>query len=217
MRRISGQTLDLCSETVLYNKVGALKGDFMCVIDWTAIAAWVQAIGSILAILAAIWIGERSSQRSRELIESERRRQAEILASTVAMKLHLVLVDVRKKSQIAAMLSSQVKDESFPEINLDSLSKLFLLAPHDNLTQLRSTVMVFDRDCGILTNTALDMLDGYNSGIESSMAMYEFNGRKPSELVKLCDSVQERLGHVETLCAEAESRLERVHGLTPEP
>ena len=103
------------------------------------------------------------------------------------------------------------------EINLDSLRKLFLLLPHDSLTQLRSSVMLFDRDSGIIANTALDTLDEYNPGIESSIAMYEFNGRKPSDLVKLCDSVRERLGHVEMLCAEAESRLERVHGLAAEP
>lgn len=189
----------------------------MCVIDWTAIAAWVQAIGSILAILAAIWIGERSSQRSRDLVESERRRQADILASTVAMKLHLVLVELRKKSQTAASLSAQVKAGIIQEINQDALSKLFLLIPHDSLTQLRSSVMLFDRDSGILANTALDMLDGYNPPIESSIAMYEFNGRKPSELAALCDTVHERLGHVEELCAKAESRLESVHGLTQEP
>lgn len=185
----------------------------MCVIDWAAVAAWVQAVGSILAILAAIWVGERSSQRSRNLVENERKRQADILASTVALKLHLVLVEVRKKSAKAATWSEQVSSGVIQEITQESLRAIFLLSPHDGLTQLRSNVMLFDRDSGIYTNTALDVLDGYNFPIESSIAMYEHNGKKPSELVTLCDTVKERLDSVEELCSQAESHLERIHGL----
>lgn len=188
----------------------------MCAIDWNAVAAWVQAVGSILAILVAIWIGERSSQRSRELVESERRRQADILASTVAMKLHLVLVEIRKRAESAGNISDQVKSGVVQEIEPQSLRQLFLLAPYDSLTQLRANVMLFDRDSGILTLTALDMLDGYNPPIESSIAMYDYNGRKPIELAALCDTVHERLGDVEELCSAAESRLESVHGLSQE-
>jgi hypothetical protein len=188
-------------------------GGTMCAIDWTAVAAWVQAIGSIVAILAAICIGERSSQRSRDLVENERKRQADILASTIALKLHLVLVEVRKKSARATTLSGQVSSGLIQEITQESLKGLFLLVPHDGLTQLRSNIMLFDRDSGILTNTALDMLDGYNSPIETSIALYEHNGKKPSELKTLCDTVSERLGDVEELCSKAESHLEIIHGL----
>ncbi|WP_295936982.1 hypothetical protein [uncultured Xanthomonas sp.] len=42
--------------------------------DWTATAAWVQAVGSILAVGAAIWIGNRQHRQNVELVESERER-----------------------------------------------------------------------------------------------------------------------------------------------
>lgn len=147
-------------------------------------------------------------------MESERRRQADILASTVAMKLHLVLVEIRKNAERARNISSHVKAGLAREMDPQPLSNLFLLCARDGLTQLRASVMLFDRDSGILTNTALDMLDGYNPPIESSIAMYEFNGRKPSELASLCETVHERLGDVEELCSAAEARLESVHGLS---
>jgi hypothetical protein len=185
----------------------------MCEIDWSAVAAWVQAVGSVLAIFAAVWIGERSSRLSRDLVERERQRQADIVASTVAMKLGLVLVELQKKSQYALDLCTQVKDEKITKIDTHALSKILLLTTHESLTQLRSSVMLFDRDSGILTITALDMLDEYNRSIESAIAMYEFKGSKPDDLAKLCELVHKRMGNVAELCSKAEARLERVHDL----
>lgn len=49
----------------------------MCVIDWTAFWSAVQAIGSILAIVAAIWIGNRQHRQNVELVQDERRRTQE--------------------------------------------------------------------------------------------------------------------------------------------
>ena len=46
----------------------------ICVVDWNAVAAWVQAIGSIGAIFAAIWIGEKQHRQNVELVEHEQRR-----------------------------------------------------------------------------------------------------------------------------------------------
>jgi hypothetical protein len=43
-------------------------------IDWSAVAAWVQAVGSVLAILVAIWINRqtaRSAERERTCIREQ--------------------------------------------------------------------------------------------------------------------------------------------------
>lgn len=185
----------------------------MCEIDWAATAAWVQAIGSVMAILAAIWIGERSSKQSRDLVERERRRQADIVASTISMKLHMIGVELQKKSQHALAISGQVKGGQIAQIDKVVLNERFLLTQHEALTQLRFNVTLFDRYTGILINTALDVLDGYNPTIKLSIAMYEFKGSNPSDLIELCDLVHERMTYIAGLCSEAEERLESVHGL----
>ena len=185
----------------------------MCEIDWTAAAAWVQAFGSILAIVAAIWIGERSAKQSRALVESERRRQADIVASTISMKLHLVGVELGKKSAFALTIADQVKNGQISVIDRDALNNLFMITQNDALAQMRSNVTLFDRESGILTNTAMDVLDGYNPMVSSSIAMYLFKGSNPADLIGLCNLVHEQMTYVASLCSEAESQLESAHGL----
>lgn len=46
----------------------------MCDVDWAAVAAWVQAIGSIGAIIAAIFIFKKQHAQSIALVERERAR-----------------------------------------------------------------------------------------------------------------------------------------------
>ena len=49
----------------------------LCVIDWTATAAWVQAIGSIGAIVAAIIIGNRQHNQSVALVDKQHKQNIE--------------------------------------------------------------------------------------------------------------------------------------------
>lgn len=53
----------------------------------SAAPAWVQAVGSVVAILAAVWIGKRQAetaiQLQRDLSVSEARRKLEVLAGLV--------------------------------------------------------------------------------------------------------------------------------------
>lgn len=60
-------------------------------VDWPA---WVQAVGSVGAIIAAIWIGRQSDKRARELVESERARQAKVAASYICHALASIRRDV---------------------------------------------------------------------------------------------------------------------------
>jgi hypothetical protein len=48
-----------------------------CSIDWTAFAAWVQAIGSIAAIGVAIGLSKKQHNQNIELVENERQRNKE--------------------------------------------------------------------------------------------------------------------------------------------
>ena len=185
----------------------------MCEIDWNIAAAWVQAIGSILAILVAIWLGDRSARQSRELVERERRRQADIVASTISTKLHLIGVELNKKSHFASVVADQVTAGTVPQLNDTALGKLFLLDQRPSLADLRAHFTLFDRDTGILANTTWDVVEGYNPSIESAIAVHQVKGGDRESLVSLCRTVVERMQYVANLCAETESRLERIHEL----
>ena len=185
----------------------------MCEIDWTAVAAWVQAIGSVAAIVAAIWIGERSSKQSRDLVERERRRQADIVASTVSMRFHIAGVELQKTSDHALAIATHVKSGQPAALTKEALSKLFVLEQPRTLSEMRSNVTLFDRDTGIIVNTALDVLEGYNPTISSAIAMYEFKGSQPKDLIELCELVSERTLYLKGICATAEERLESAHEL----
>ncbi|MBD9437318.1 hypothetical protein IB223_14540 [Pseudoxanthomonas sp. PXM03] len=51
----------------------------LCLVDWTAVAAWVQAVGSIAAIAAAIWIGKRQYTQSVALLETQHRQNLDLI------------------------------------------------------------------------------------------------------------------------------------------
>lgn len=51
----------------------------LCVVDWTAVAAWVQAVGSIAAIAVAIWIGKRQYAQSVALLGKQHRQNLELI------------------------------------------------------------------------------------------------------------------------------------------
>lgn len=84
-------------------------------IDWGWVtAAWVQAIGSIAAILAAVYIGHRNHKQSERAFEEERNREESIRhlrAHSLAHTLYPELVEI--KIMIAAVkkgMDNQMKE-----------------------------------------------------------------------------------------------------------
>ncbi|MCR6661848.1 MAG: hypothetical protein NVV60_01540 [Luteimonas sp.] len=80
-------------------------------IDWMVIAAWVQAVGSILAILVAILIGNRQHRQNVELVEAERKRiqneaDAEKIQRADDFKFLLEMVFEPLQVHIAAVLDA---------------------------------------------------------------------------------------------------------------
>jgi len=186
----------------------------MCKIDWIQIAAWVQAVGSVAAIIIAVVVGNRSAKQARNLVESERRRQADIVASTMSNKFHLILVELSKKIELAGRIAKNANRPEVPTTKM--LADLFLLTQHDSILQMRSNVIMFDRDTGILANTAVDVLESYNPTISTSIAMLDFRGNRPDALVELCQLLVERMEYVSEVCKAAEDRLEEAHELDKE-
>lgn len=176
--------------------------------DWNQAAAWVQAVGSVIAIFVAILVGNRSAKQARELVESERRRQADIVASTMSNKFHLILVELSKKVEFAKRISQNGK-----EVSTDALVDLFSLSEHESILQMRSNVIMFDRDTGILANTAIDVLESYSKTISTEIAMLDYKGDRPKALNDLCQLLAERMGYLIDVCKAAEDRLEGAHEL----
>ena len=51
----------------------------LCSVDWTSVAAWVQAVGSIGAIAAAIWIGHQQHKQGIALVQEQHRQNIELV------------------------------------------------------------------------------------------------------------------------------------------
>lgn len=182
----------------------------MCEIDWSAIAAWVQAIGSVAAIVVAIWIGERSSRRSRELVDAERKRQADIFASTFSMRLGFQAQEAEHHAQIAKQICRAPAGPN--RFDQNSLETLLLLSHSEKLLEQRRDCLLLDRDSGIAAMTALDVLETYNPTASTKITMYIFKGSNQSDLVALCSELSERLTFTAETLRDAEQRLEHAHG-----
>lgn len=102
--------------------------------DWTptVIAAWVQAIGSVLAIVAAVWIADRAYRRSERMFEQTRRRdevERRLKARSLAIALYPELLDMQQTIQTARHASGEPKLRSLdiPHVLLQSIDRLYLL------------------------------------------------------------------------------------------
>lgn len=183
----------------------------MCEVDWVAVAAWVQAIGSIAAIGVAIWIGERSSLRSRDLVEQERRRQADIFASSFSTRIGLQAQEAEHKAKHATRLAG--RPPGSPELDEQMLKGLFLLPNANELLEQRRDCLLFDRDSGIAVMIALDALSSYNPTTDTMIVMYSFRAGGQRDLPSLCTEIQSRLIFVAEALRQAEQRLEVAHEL----
>ena len=181
----------------------------MCMIDWTSLAAWVQAIGSVAAILAAVWIGDRASRDAKALVESERKRQADIFASTFSMRLGFLAQEAEHKARIALDLGTSMPDNP---LGKEALDNLFLLANIESLLAERKECLIFDRDSGIAVMTALDVVETYNPTTSTAITMHLFTGGKRSDFSALCADVRDRLLFVAEALRHAEEHLEQAHG-----
>jgi hypothetical protein len=180
-------------------------------INWSLAPAWVQAVGSVVAIIIAVVVGNRSSKQARDLVESERRRQADIMASTMSNKFHLVLVEITKKIDLAKHIAANLNQADLP--TTDAFATLFPLVQHEPLLQMRSTVVMFDRDTGIITITAIDVLESYNPTISTAIAMLDYKGNRAQATIDLCNLLVERMEYLSQVCTTAEERLESAHEL----
>ena len=85
----------------------SIAGSEMCVIDWTAVAAWVQAIGSIVAIAIAIWVPFRINKLSLAQLAADKTARARIVQASLLPTLY------RLRSTTADFLQQESGEPSF--------------------------------------------------------------------------------------------------------
>ena len=99
---------------------------YQCTIDWSVTAAWVQAIGSLVAIGVAIWVPYDMDRRARiRLVITERTRQRHTQVSILP-----TLYELRSKT--ADFLDEQSGTPSFMGVERESSqfdSDFFSLVP----------------------------------------------------------------------------------------
>ncbi|WP_289118080.1 hypothetical protein [uncultured Idiomarina sp.] len=66
-----------------------------CGLDWSAIAAWVQAIGSIIAIGVAIAVPARQHKKDQERTKEEKKRRARALSLSLLPVLYKLRASVQ--------------------------------------------------------------------------------------------------------------------------
>ncbi|NHC07757.1 hypothetical protein [Azonexus fungiphilus] len=183
----------------------------MCEIDWSATAAWVQAIFSVLAIVAAIWIAKQSADQSRRLVADERKRQADIVASRIAMQLGLFAQELETRASHIEILRPKVVSGQI--IQRDQLTALLLPSKAEWITDVRHQTLVFDRDSGIRSQTVFDLIDGARQKIEVSILSHGVLESTPEKSAGTLDAIADILTLTAADCREVEAHLEAAHQL----
>ena len=184
----------------------------------TVQAAWFQAIGSILAIGAAIWVGHASDVRARQLLHEDRHRQATIAASSLSLRLGQVASECRQKAYIIGTIRQAMEGEHDDQmVNLPAdmppLLDIFLLTPENLKAEFRAWTLLFDHDSGIKASIALDFIETYNFTIKGSVAFFLTTGTDVKGFKDLCATAIERLSGMEADIRDAAETLETNFGL----
>lgn len=135
-------------------------------------AAWVQAIGSVLAIFVAIWIGKDSSTRARRLVEDERRRQAAIGTDVIAQRLRAVAKEARRK---ILWLEQDGAPEVFGrKVSWDQYrveAERFRLASGNALAEeARAAIFFLTGIAAARVVTSIDVIADYNASVDAEIA-----------------------------------------------
>lgn len=181
-------------------------------IDWTATAAWVQAIGSIAAILVAVWIGKRSDERAERLVEAERQRLAKASATFVvevlrrvrrtAVRIH---TELRENMEI---LADRTRKHGPPHWLLKKeIYQIDLPAETD---RMREMVLTFDVDVACEVTHAIEGIHRFNE----SLGMLDA-GRPSSEqdVLDVLAEVSTHMHQLQSHLAQAANTVELAHGL----
>jgi len=184
-----------------------------CSLDPNAQAAWVQAVGSVIAIFAAIAIGERSSRQARQLVLEERDRQSTIIAASLGMRTHMLGVECQKRAETSQQLHDDLASGKVATINIEQLHGMLLLQQHVQVVELQNQTLHLDKDNGILSNLLIDTASSYNPTTSVMLASAFIRNNPQQAVLEAILETKSRLLALLHLCNESERLLETTHKL----
>jgi hypothetical protein len=135
----------------------------MCVIDWESVPAWVQAVGSVGAILIAVYVSNKQSKAARALISEERGRQAKIAAALLSGRFHDAEMEAREVlEQVEGLITTLGNAESVTFGSGANTFGMFHLTSVESLSAQRGLLMLFPTDNAEVAGRAIDSLDNFN-------------------------------------------------------
>jgi hypothetical protein len=136
-----------------------------CVVNWSAVAAWVQAIGSVLAIIFAIRVGKESDRRARELVDSERKRQSRIVAAVFALQFQRLAHEISVKMDVLSEFDEALSRGETPL----EIQEFFAFRYSAPLLEHRSEALLLDQDSGIAVAGVLDLISAFSTKVHISL------------------------------------------------
>ena len=135
----------------------------ICSIDWTAAAAWVQAVGSVGAIIAATIIARSQARSARQLVEDERLRQVGIASQLLASRFFDAEIECGELIQnFSGLLASMGQSKTYTFGAGERVYGQFHLTSVEPLLAQQASLMLFPKDSAVVAGRAMDALSRYN-------------------------------------------------------
>lgn len=185
------------------------------------IPAWVQAVGSVLAIIAAIWIGERQSARAERTRRLEQQKLVRLHARSLLTKFRAILHEVSHRRQVVASFqrTPPPPEEKFKIGDADKLLRRLYLDSAQALPDWDMIALHFPSDLGIEVVNVIDNCQGYNRTIRHETATLADVMTTENEYAEWLKTVDGKLWEIGAGITEISTQL-NFYGLydpTPRP
>lgn len=196
-----------------------LSSDTDIVVSQSAIA---QAIFSVLAILAAIWLGERQARSGRRERVLERERLAAIYAVVLRTQIEAVRLEALFKMKVvSARLKLVTTAPRGPYVikDGDRIRRRLYIASGDVVLSGIEAATHFEKEAAIKIAEVIENFKGYNRTLEDAVfklvdvyphpSMQGSIAPPAEEIQPFYEEILRRLSVIADGCAQAEYTLER--------
>lgn len=185
-----------------------------CALSSSAQAAWVQAIGSILAVGAAILVAWFQAKDAREQATADRQRQATIVATSLALAFEGLKLEAEMRLSHLLPLTPVIsgydatanvqRDKLFEALQLDTSS----------LAAAEQQALLFDESVGKVVVMAAVTAKNFNRKLRGRLLQSSSKAWHPQELRDFHDDLIASLRRVIRTSEQVVPILNLLHGMT---
>lgn len=191
-----------------------------CALPPEAQAAWAQAIGTVLAIGAAVWIGRDQVASSKALIADERRRQATIAATGLSLAFEAVKFEAEFRLALLEPAHARLPDDDeqlLGEVQSERLLASLELESAHRLGAVDQQALLFEQQVGQMVVMAAGSATSFNRNIKRAL-LAPRDAWRVRDMRALHTRMIESLRRVGRLAGNAVDVLRPVHGIVaPDP